>query len=786
MKNIAIMSNIFLKSISALIFISMTILVLPVNLTFPSSGLDESWRFALNEAIAQGLIFGKDILFTGGPYASVYTRLYHPATYHLMLLGSLLFLLGYLAAISRLIIPNKIITLLGFSLLLIIFNITDTLFFTYIVLFVVTIYCELISPKITEKRNSLLNIVPTILLLIPFGILPLAKFSFFLMGCPILLLTMFLFLFYKQRLLALLTFVVPTIVLCLLWIIAHQQITALPTFVINSLDISLGYSDAMSISGNRFEIILYVVCAGFLLTLIVFDKSIKIIPRLYLFICYSFLLFVMFKEGFIRHDGHALIATSSLLVAIVISLLFLKPRILLYCSLALGIINWIYTSSNYGFNNHLNMLGSQIENFYINSLIGLKNTVKVKGDFTEQFNQSINQIKSTSPLPHLEGSTDIYPFDQSDLIASGNKWAPRPIIQSYSAYTDKLLSLNLDFLENSNAPQNIFFRIRPIDGRLPSLDDGKSWPTLINNYYINMIINDQIVLKRRDTFLASNHFKMISDNTYKFNENIYLKENDQALFAQVEIQPTLAGKMVSFLYKLPTIKIVLTLENGAIYEFKLMPNIVKSGFILSPFINDNLDFILLNTENWQNSLKSNKVKSFTIVTNDHLKFLWNQKFNLKLSSVPLYGNADISRFNLFDKFDHALEKKYSIPAIDCQGSIDTINNSQINQTSVSVTKTGLLKVSGWAILSPKSNLYADSMFITLTDAFGKKRYVLTKSISRTDVNSVLKLTSNRNIGFIALIDPSKLNGDYLLGISQLYKNQLYICKQIKVPVKISS
>lgn len=329
MKNSYNFSNSLMIFLMCFIFISFTLIILPLDLKFPSSGLDSSWRVALNEAIAQGFSFGKDILFTSGPYSSVYSRFYHPATYNLMLGGSLLFLLGYLTAVSRLMTPKKITILLGFIFLLIVLKISDQLFFSFLILFVVSIYSELTSSEFCINRNSCLTSLSIIFLLIPFGVFPLVKFSFFLMGFPILLLTMILLLLNKHKLFAFLTVLIPTITLCLLWVLASQKITALPGYFINSIDIVSGFSDSMSLPGNFYETLLYIICSCFLLMLILFDKSIKTVPRLYLFFCYSFLLFVMFKEGFVRHDGHAKIAVASFLIAIVASLLFLKPRILL-------------------------------------------------------------------------------------------------------------------------------------------------------------------------------------------------------------------------------------------------------------------------------------------------------------------------------------------------------------------------------------------------------------------------------------------------------------------------
>jgi hypothetical protein len=62
--------------------------VLPLNPNFPDRNFDASWAYALNEAVARHLIFGRDIVLTFGPLASLYTWMYHPATDGIMLLGS--------------------------------------------------------------------------------------------------------------------------------------------------------------------------------------------------------------------------------------------------------------------------------------------------------------------------------------------------------------------------------------------------------------------------------------------------------------------------------------------------------------------------------------------------------------------------------------------------------------------------------------------------------------------------------------------------------------------------
>ena len=92
-----------IKKLNKLVFPSMTLLLLvtivsvfvPLSPLMPWDNLDGSWRFSLNQAFAQGLAFGDEIVFQLGPYASIWTTVYHPSTDFIMLLGSSYLALSY-------------------------------------------------------------------------------------------------------------------------------------------------------------------------------------------------------------------------------------------------------------------------------------------------------------------------------------------------------------------------------------------------------------------------------------------------------------------------------------------------------------------------------------------------------------------------------------------------------------------------------------------------------------------------------------------------------------------
>jgi hypothetical protein len=101
------------------------------------------------------------------------------------------------------------------------------------------------------------------------------------------------------------------------------------------------------------------------------------------------------------------------------------------------------------------------------------------------------------PLPALDGSVDVYPTEQAMVLAHGLQYRPRPVFQSYMAYTPALEAANAAALRGPAAPDWVLFHLRPIDGRLPALDDAASWPELLARYRWAGVAGDMAVLQRR-------------------------------------------------------------------------------------------------------------------------------------------------------------------------------------------------------------------------------------------------------------------------------------------------
>lgn len=64
-------------------------------------GLDSAWIIGLNQGFADGLVFGRDLVFTFGPYASVYTREFKLGSNTIALFGSICLAMAFVVQFLR-------------------------------------------------------------------------------------------------------------------------------------------------------------------------------------------------------------------------------------------------------------------------------------------------------------------------------------------------------------------------------------------------------------------------------------------------------------------------------------------------------------------------------------------------------------------------------------------------------------------------------------------------------------------------------------------------------------
>jgi hypothetical protein len=484
----------------------------------------------------------------------------------------------------------------------------DALLFSYPLL--VGIVClQLVNGS--EKTEAELNwsLASTAFLFLPFGLLPLTKGSALFLCGPVALLSAGLFVSYRLWLHTIIVIVAPVVAMVVCWLLTGQSLADLPSYFTSLAPIVSGYTEAMSISGRLLEIGFYLVSSFALLAGTLVADQVPRKSRLFLLSLFGVFLFISFKAGFVRHDWHAIISGTSILLAALFFCIYSNSKTAIVV-LSLALITWGYIAApRAGISPRAILVHLDVT--YSSAWHGLTRRLFENNSLADEFRRTIEIIHAKGRFPLLPGSTDIYSYNQSYLIASGNHWNPRPTLQSYSAYTPSLVEANKQHLLGEQAPDNVFFKVEPIDKRIPSIEDGASWPILLTNYRRVVLYNDFLLLHRQSSSTKVPTEDIVDSGSYAFGEAVPVPKVPTLIFAEISIETSVAGKLISTLYQPSYLQISLLLENGTKKSYRMIAGMAKSGLLLSPLIETTKEFSYLYQE--IDLLSGKRVKAFSVV-----------------------------------------------------------------------------------------------------------------------------------------------------------------------------
>ena len=425
------------------------------------------------------------------------------------------------------------------------------------------------------------------------------------------------FMIYQKRKIACITVLAPISTMLFFWIFSGQSLFNLPSYLVNSVYFIFVFTEAMAKDGNGYEIILYLIACATLLFLIYKQKDDSPPAKLFLYILVSVFLFLSFKTGFTRHN-HAIIAGTSILISSLLTPFFIQPsKLRLIVVIISGSIGLFITGQYRGLSIKDNLVST-----YSSSWYGLTSRIKEHHWLKRNFELIMEFQRVKASIPIMQGSTDIYSYEQTYLIASGNNWSPRPVFQSYSTFSPLLAEKNKVYLESSHRPDNIIFRVEPIDERVPSLEDGASWPLLIKNYMPIRQDNHFLYLRKANKFKVA--LTPLTDETHYLGEVVTVPDTNDFLFITLDLQPSWLGFFNTIFYKIGQLEIIYELENGSKVHYRLSANMAKSNFLLSPLIENIEEFAFIYNKKQQ--LDNKRVKHFIIHSVANTKWQWQDRY----------------------------------------------------------------------------------------------------------------------------------------------------------------
>lgn len=753
--------------------LTMLCIFIPWAPLMPQAGLDPSWMLAMNQALAQGLAFGRDVVFTFGPYSAVYTQRYHPATDHLMLFGSFWLVLGWLLSVNYLTRGGRWVAVAA-TLVALLFLSRDDLFFSSCLLAMLLVYRLHFLPESTVHSAPSVRLGLAVVF-IPLGLLPLVKVS----TLPAVLLALAIsagMLLYRRRWVELLIVLsLPSLAMLLFWLLAGQPAAALIDYLASSGAIISGYAEAMKQWAGLQMPVVYLAGCALLGGLILWRGPRGWPQRLALLLLVAAPLFISFKAGFVRQDyvGRELSALGALLLSLLLLLPLLASR-LAWPLLALFLAACLYSASA-----HLSMPSRILAPWsapYLQAYLGIHTRLSAPQAYAESFSRALERIRQDHPLPSLKGSVDVYSHEQARLIASGNHWTPRPVVQSYASYNPSLLERNAEYLAGAHAPDHVLFSIQYIDGKYPSLEDGASWPVLFSHYQAQRYFDGILHLRKRPQPVELQRGPW-QQSRHRLGEPIHLPEG-AALLARIRLQPTLFGKLADVLFKNISPIIEVTLKDGSQRSYQLISRMAASEFLLSPATHTTKDFAYLASgDAWL--VEANQVTGLRLLMSDMpgAEMMWRPEFELELQALTLPQDQRSSRVFADD---------YAQPVtVAAQGQIGCPGGIDILRLQPDASRTRRLVVNGWLAGNTSIGDAAEALYVQLTDGDGRQLIYPAQRFDRPDVNRYFRQLQMGPVGYQAIIDTSALRGEFELSILRRYQDRLEQCSNTIRPLSLN-
>ncbi|MEP6685844.1 MAG: hypothetical protein ABJB22_03630 [Verrucomicrobiota bacterium] len=579
-------------------------------------GIDDSYVEVLHEAFRQHWQFGRDIVFTFGPLGFLYGG-FHPATHFIsIIVWAALALVFWWAGwrIARHFFGNEMIAWLW--LMFFVGASSVTIFLNMDVrLTAFAVFLLLLHFFVEDKSWTVMQAALTISL----GLLSLVKFSEFVLAVVIVIaIAANSILRYRRFPWVLLVFGASVL---LFWILARQHLSSLAPFLASSWRITSGYTEAMMLTSanEMWDVGCFIAATTLLCALVghaawVRHRFIGIIPV----VGFGFILFAAFKYGYVRHDGHEVTAVLQLLLMSLVCFALLWPmaRVKGYWAVIANFLPVVgicfFAAITFSRHSETGLPATFARTLGSREIFAPLELFRGKRHLVEAHEKFLGDFRNEFPLPPIKGSVDVYPWNQAAVLAQGLDYRPRPVLQSYIAYTRELAELNAGFLRSDRAPENILFELWTIDDRFPSLDDGPSWPELLTRYEVVGRSGNFVRLQRR---AKPRRYEMIplGESSFELGTKQSLPSTDAGpIWAEIEITQSLRGKIASFFYKPPVLLMTTTLKDGRSRPFRIVPAMARGGFLISPVAEGTKSFALLSLTNSMTALADFEVASISL------------------------------------------------------------------------------------------------------------------------------------------------------------------------------
>ena len=596
-------------------------------------GLDPSWTEVLGWGFLHHAQWGRDLVFTYGPlgflqpYAS-----YVDGIFNWYVAGAIALPLTFALTICLLLRRGSVAT----ALLFVAAYVVWCSFLAGDIAWALTlVFGTAYLIRTADERRGLAWTVVAVLLAPVFGAIALTKFSMFPLWAICVAMLASLQLAAGRRLTAALLAVGFVGAFVVVWIATGQHLKNLPAFIAAGLEISSGYPHAM---GTRAPQLIEVAGLGLLAIFMLAcayaiwanrrDWSAWATASL---CALSALLFWM--ACIIRGDHWPwFFPAISLLPFVLLSdRRLVAPRFLRPVLIAVVVLAVVVEPP-------ARSLATDATFRVRNAAYNLAHLPELAAARSEQWRAAAKE----AALPKVRGRVrdsrvDMLTWEQGMVLLNGFNYAPRPVFQSYSAFTPKLARLNESYFLGADAPSYVLLRLDYIDERLPMSEDGLALIALLQRYRPVLREKGFLLLERHGRLSARPVVPDGPTTAGTLGEDVAIAEPNTPTIAFADIRLTLFGKLYTMLFREPPLRITLNTGSNATQRYRLVRPTAASGFVITPLITGNDDIIKL----YYHKPQSN-VRSFSIDTDNWLeRYIFEGRYSVSFQPLGKLAPAPV-------------------------------------------------------------------------------------------------------------------------------------------------
>jgi len=579
--------------------------LLPLWMFGPHDDLHTSWQWPLHIAFAEGWVWGRDIVWTYGPWGLLWHDVWDPRTYWIALACRVVIAaaLGFaLWTLARRHLTSGVGLAWLAGLLLLAQHGPEAL-----ATLVVLAWWALLQ----EDEPDRAALGARMALLPPLAWLALGKFITLVMVVGVAAIVVGVRASRRER---------PPLDVALLpawgllaWLLAGQPLGALPGFLADSWHLSSAFGQGFSLPGPALEIVAWLVLAGVAAALAARVDGVAalgLVP----------VAGLLFRHGFTRHDGpHAALAAVGLLEVVMLVMLRYRARPGPATRLPIGVVAaaGLLVVSAYGIRRDASWLEEVARRIET-----LPERVETAGRLltgrppaiADRVDGIAAELCSSNGMSAPVGTAEMVGVRQGVLLACGADYRPRPVIQGYQAYTPRLAALNADRLEAEDRPAEVWLDVEPLDTHYPSATESRSWLQLLLHYDVARADQRFLRLRRRERARAMEHGS-ISDGVATLGEPVEVPRPagaGQLVWVTIKMERGFVYRLRELLWRPPGLQLEVTLQDDETEFWRLRPGLAEAGFLLSPRVRSRRGFVGLIAPGQRDATELPLVRSFVL------------------------------------------------------------------------------------------------------------------------------------------------------------------------------